>query len=200
MLIILASSITNILSQNVTPSSGVILDITVRDSNGKIISHMHEVNDLILSNHARMMAMIFHGSASGMQVKSTTGVWFIPGSLSSYINFVFSSTDSKIWIGTGTSSAAFTNYKLDTSYASFNPSLISYHWNGVGTYPYNLTISGVYTATGSASIAESGLSANLENSANAFYLDVMVLRDVFSPFAITTGNVITVKYTWILNG
>jgi len=198
-LIFSAILLTSVLVENFTivnTQSHVILDITVSDTNGNIISHTHETKDMMLTNWARYWCDMFQGSGSRLNLKSTDGTIFTPYPSNA---IYFSGSDALMWLGTGTTSATIQDYHLNSVYMTSEPSSNIYSWSGPGHYQYNCTLVSLYTVTSGATVSESGLSVNVCSGVST-YKNVLLFRDVFVGFAVTPGQVITQKYTFVMNG
>jgi len=160
------------------PGFEVIL--TIR-KNGEVVLVKH--GDLLLKNFAIILVDYFRGSAGGLSVKD------INGNEKSFYEVEYGY--SRIAIGTGSGGPTPGDYKLASKVATMG---ISSHTILKSGTAMNLTVSAIFSIDASYSITECGIEVKEDGG-----YWILITRDVFSAIDVSSGDVLTVTYTFIMN-
>jgi len=176
-------SIKETSGDGVSQSFNVVLIIEhYRESN--LIYRLEKDDDLILRNVAGM----FHYAIKGTDAETSYYYKLADGSLGS-VGGVTSSL-AQIRIGTGTTTPAYADWKLQTQvYADKIEELVY----SDSVLEMNATFYTTFNIVSSYAITEAGLSSGLAPH------DYLLFRDTFTAINVISGDLLTVKYVVMFN-
>jgi len=167
----------------ITQSTNVVLIIEQYREN-ELIYRMEKDDDLILRNIAGM----FHQMIKGTDIEVSYVYKLTDGG--ALVVSASTIANSRIRIGTGTTTPAYADWKLETQVYVDEVEALMYSYSGL---KMNATFYTTFNIVASYAITEAGLSASISG------YDSLVFRDTFSAINVISGDVLTVKYVMMFN-
>lgn len=143
-----------------------------------------KTGDLLLKNFAILIANTLRGADDLKSGTTTSGT-------SASFNPIIEVYYSSIVLGTGTTSPSPNDYKLASQVLS---TTVKDHVIVKSGTAMNVTVSAVFSISGSYSITEAGIITR-DDDGHEF----LIARDTFPAIDVSDGDVLTVTYTFILN-
>jgi hypothetical protein len=204
----LSTAIGGQLGQNLGTALHPILTVKVFNPDGSLAAERVEKDDLIMSNfvnftnailgtNAPVAAQMHDGSnTKRSNIVSPNGVAtnFFTDSSTYCTGSGVTFCGAGIEVGTGSTAPTRSNYALVTPFMGFMPTGNSGYDPSTG----NVTVSASEVATSGATITESGLFFQAYTSAASAVEDYLLFRDTFTGVGVTTGQTISVQYTFEL--
>jgi sugar/nucleoside kinase (ribokinase family) len=162
--------------------------IKVRDKEGKMLKEICKDGDLILLNWKKL------ASAFGVPLQNNSNLTLVNQNGYAYTTSVYmfalnvfsSSAAPKIAVGSGTTPASESDYRLEAEWARSDS--LSVTWNNPNPYEWIATVTATFSTTITRTLAELGIFTYL----GAY----MLARDVLpEPITIPAGASVTVTYT-----
>jgi len=194
-------------------ASAVHLQIIVKDKDGKQIEERYHEDDTYLDQWGMIIASLFKncgsGTASGsgtFSCKNSAGTAITLGGAASSSNSPFFATaleagngSVQVAIGTGTTTAAHTDYGLQTpiSGATAVPTSIT-ESNPSGNILY-VSFSVTITLGSAYTVSEAVVFLVVYNSSGASAGPIAITHDVFTGVAVPANGSITLNYTFQFN-
>ena len=169
----------------------MMVELEHRNSEGELLDKRCIKDDLILRNMAYWMA-VQGGGTDYVEAQTTYRAKKTDGALVSHTNarIDFLATIASVYIGTGTTAPAVTDYALETSVMD-ELVVDRLYWNS-GTQ-FNVTVDSLFLIDGTYAITEIGLSAGLEGG------QVLMARDTFTAINVVAGDTLTTRYFFLAN-
>jgi len=170
----------------------LILEIEVQDKEGNVIAVRRIEKDLMLDNFKNLLAAIFYPETSSLttaEVKDTGGITRTLEILLSTAYFGGTSpTGVRIAVGTGTTTPARTDYKLESQVAEKVPT------QSIAADAISWQTEILFTTT--VTLSEAGMIGNYYSAAAAALVDILIFRDLIDPaLPVPAGGKCVVTYT-----
>ena len=198
----LQTSVSTTLNHDLGLALHPILTVKIFNPDGSLAAERVEKNDLITLNMINFTkeiltpgpswpTLIMYDTSDVKQTPNVAGEQLFYSTSSTYCTTTF--CGAGIEVGTGTNAPARTNVALQTPYMALMPVGNSGYDPATG----NVTISASEVATSGATITESGLFLQASTSSGTTK-DFLFMRDTFSGVAVSTGQTVSVQYTFEL--